>query len=65
MGALIIEDRPDVQGIPDQYANMPELILTLQVHNGAPVNERRQFLPKLTRSIDDESAFCGFLHAAE
>ena len=31
MGALIIEDRPDVHAIPDQIANMPEIVLTIQV----------------------------------
>ena len=31
MGALIVEDRPDVHGIPDQYADMPEIIVTVQV----------------------------------
>lgn len=31
MGALIIEDRPDIHGIPDQIANMPEIVLTIQV----------------------------------
>lgn len=30
MGALIIEDRVDVHGIPDQIAAMPELVLTIQ-----------------------------------
>lgn len=30
MGALIIEDRPDVFGIPDQIADMPEFVLTIQ-----------------------------------
>lgn len=30
MGALIIEDRVDVHGIPDQIADMPELVLTVQ-----------------------------------
>lgn len=31
MGALIIEDRPDIHGIPDQIADMPELVITIQV----------------------------------
>lgn len=31
MGALIIEDRQDIHGIPDQYFDMPELVLTIQV----------------------------------
>lgn len=31
MGALIIEDRADVHGIPDQIADMPEMVLTIQV----------------------------------
>lgn len=30
MGALIIKDRVEVHGIPDQIANMPELVLTIQ-----------------------------------
>lgn len=30
MGALIIEDRVDLHGIPDQIADMPELVLTIQ-----------------------------------
>lgn len=31
MGALIIEDRADIHAIPDQIANMPEMVLTIQV----------------------------------
>lgn len=31
MGALIIQDRPDIHAIPDQIANMPEIVLTIQV----------------------------------
>ena len=31
MGVVIVEDRPDVHGIPDQYADMPEIIVTVQV----------------------------------
>lgn len=30
MGALIVEDRADVHGIPEQIANMPELVMTIQ-----------------------------------
>lgn len=30
MGALVIEDRVDVHGIPDQIANMPELVMVIQ-----------------------------------
>lgn len=30
MGALIIEDRAALHGIPDQIADMPELVLTIQ-----------------------------------
>ena len=33
MGALIIEDRADVHGIPDQIADMPEMVLTIQEMN--------------------------------
>ncbi|CAM9957915.1 unnamed protein product, partial [Laminaria digitata] len=33
MGALIIEDRADVHAIPDQIANMPEIVLTIQEMN--------------------------------
>ena len=31
MGVLIVEDRPDIHGIPDQYSEMPELVLVVQV----------------------------------
>lgn len=31
MGVLILEDRPDVHGIPDQISDMPEQILAIQV----------------------------------
>ena len=31
MGVLIVEDRPDIHGIPDQYSEMPELVLAIQV----------------------------------
>lgn len=30
MGALIVEDRVDVHGIPDQIADMPEFVVTIQ-----------------------------------
>lgn len=30
MGALIVEDRVQVHGIPDQIADMPELVVTIQ-----------------------------------
>ncbi|CAM9533462.1 unnamed protein product [Sphacelaria rigidula] len=30
MGVLILEDRPDVHGIPDQISDMPEQILAIQ-----------------------------------
>ena len=31
MRVLIVEDRPDIHGIPDQYSEMPELVLAVQV----------------------------------
>eukprot|EP00903_Cladosiphon_okamuranus_P014013 g13031.t1 len=33
MGALIVEDRVDVHGIPDQIADMPEFVMTIQEMN--------------------------------
>ncbi|CAM9610829.1 unnamed protein product, partial [Ectocarpus sp. 12 AP-2014] len=33
MGALVVEDRVDVHGIPDQIANMPELVMVIQEMN--------------------------------
>lgn len=31
MGVLIVEDRPDVHGIPSQITDMPERVLAIQV----------------------------------
>lgn len=35
MGVLIVDDRPAVQGVPEQISGMPELILTIQVRYNA------------------------------
>lgn len=34
MGVLIVEDRPDIHGIPQQLTDMPELVLAIQVKTG-------------------------------
>lgn len=49
MGALIIEDRADVHAIPDQIANMPEIVLTIQVTVSTfcfqlPTNQKLRFV---------------------
>lgn len=31
MGVLIVEDRPDVHGVPSQIVDMPERVLAIQV----------------------------------
>lgn len=56
MGVLIIDDRPEVHGIPEQIASMSEIVLTVQVRVVVLPQPCHHFCPRVIRTSIGDNA---------